>query len=134
MDNFIYSIDISVRDYELDSEGIVNNANYLHYLEFTRHEFCKDNGLSFKSMTDAGIIPVVSRIEIDYKTPLTSGETMTSKLWLEQKGVRFIFHQVITHKATSAIAVNATVAVVCIENGKPSRGERLTKAFSKFLK
>ena len=46
MDTYIYSIDIPVRDYELDSEGIVNNANYLHYLEYTRHEFCKDNGLS----------------------------------------------------------------------------------------
>ena len=28
---------MEVRDYELDAEGIVNNANYLHYLEQTQY-------------------------------------------------------------------------------------------------
>ena len=44
MEKYVYSIDIKVRDYELDAEGIVNNANYLHYLEYTRHCFCEDCG------------------------------------------------------------------------------------------
>ncbi len=134
MSTYIYSIDIPVRDYELDSEGIVNNANYLHYLEYTRHEFCKDNGLSFKAMTDKGIIPVVSRAEIDYKAPLRSGEIMTSRLWVEQKGVRFIFHQNIVHKDTGIVAIDAIVTIVCTENGKPSRGKQLTEVFGKLLK
>lgn len=50
MEKYVYSIDIKVRDYELDAEGIVNNANYLHYLEYTRHCFCEDCGFSFKRM------------------------------------------------------------------------------------
>ena len=37
---YIFTYRIEVRDYEIDAEGIVNNANYLHYLEHTRHEFC----------------------------------------------------------------------------------------------
>ncbi len=134
MDKYIFSIDIPVRDYELDSEGIVNNANYLHYLEYTRHEFCKHAGLSFKDMADAGIVPVVARIEVDYKTPLHSGDTMTSSLWLEQKGVRFIFHQDVFNKATGNLAVSAVVSVVSIENGRLSRSEKLTEAFSDYLK
>ena len=36
-----------VRDYECDIEGIVNNANYLHYAEHTRHLFLQKCGLSF---------------------------------------------------------------------------------------
>ena len=36
-DKYIFMLEIGVRDYELDSEGIVNNAIYLHYLEHTRH-------------------------------------------------------------------------------------------------
>ena len=43
MREYIFSLEIPVRDYELDSEGIVNNANYLHYLEHTRHAFIKNH-------------------------------------------------------------------------------------------
>ena len=45
LDNkYCYSIELDVRDYEIDSEGIVNNANYLHYLEHARHRFCDHAG------------------------------------------------------------------------------------------
>ena len=40
---YVYEREMEVRDYELDAEGIVNNANYLHYLEHTRHGFCVAN-------------------------------------------------------------------------------------------
>ena len=45
---YVYEREMEVRDYELDAEGIVNNANYLHYLEHTRHGFCVANGISAK--------------------------------------------------------------------------------------
>ena len=44
-----------VRDYECDIEGIVNNANYLHYIEHTRHLFLKERGLSFAEMHNKGV-------------------------------------------------------------------------------
>ena len=72
---------MEVRDYELDAEGIVNNANYLHYLEHTRHGFCVANGISFAQMQEKGVIPVLNRVEIDYKTPLRSGALSASCGW-----------------------------------------------------
>ena len=39
MEKYIYELKMKVRDYECDLQGIVNNANYQHYLEHTRHEF-----------------------------------------------------------------------------------------------
>ena len=36
---YIFETRMQVRDYECDIEGIVNNANYLHYCEHTRHLF-----------------------------------------------------------------------------------------------
>ena len=131
--NFCFEMEMDVRDYELDSEGIVNNANYLHYLEHTRHGFCKMAGYSFAQMEADGIIPVLSRIEVDYKTPLRSGDTMVSKLWVEMQGVRFVFHQTIFNKVTGKVAVKATVSCVTLENGRLSRGEKLAKAFAKYL-
>ena len=52
---YIYELPLKVRDYEVDSQGIVNNANYLHYLEHTRHEFCQQAGVSFRDMQREGI-------------------------------------------------------------------------------
>ena len=107
---YIYTTEIEVRDYEIDGEGIVNNANYQHYLEHTRHKFCKWAGLSFKQMQEKGLYPVVNHIEIDYKTPLHSDDTMLSCLWIEKKGVRFVFHQDIFNKETNELAVSAVVS------------------------
>ena len=69
MNRYIFSIPIKVRDYEIDSQGIVNNANYLHYLEHTRHEFCESRGFTFRAMQEQGIDPVVSKIEIESSPP-----------------------------------------------------------------
>ena len=42
---YIFETQLEVRDYECDIEGIVNNANYLHYIEHTRHLFLKSLGV-----------------------------------------------------------------------------------------
>ena len=130
---YIFTLEMKVRDYEIDSEGIVNNANYLHYLEHTRHEFCSMAGFSFRKMQESGIIPVLNRIEVDYKTPLRSGDVMESRLWVEMKGVRFVFHQDIYNKVTGELSVKAVVSCVCLENGRLSRGEALAEAFKDYL-
>lgn len=132
MEKYVYELEMSVRDYELDSEGIVNNANYLHYLEHTRHEFCSANGISFAEMQNRGIIPVLNRVEIDYKTPLRSGDRFVSKLWLERRGVRFVFHQDL-FKLSGEMVVSAVVSCVCLENGKLDRGDMLAEIFKDFL-
>lgn len=132
MVKYVYELEMSVRDYELDSEGIVNNANYLHYLEHTRHEFCSANGISFAEMQNRGIIPVLNRVEIDYKTPLRSGDRFVSKLWLERRGVRFVFHQDL-FKLSGETVVSAVVSCVCLENGKLDRGDMLAEIFKDFL-
>ncbi len=126
--NYIFELRLKVRDYEVDSQGIVNNANYLHYLEHTRHEFCESRGFTFRDMQKQGIDPVVSRIEIDYLSPLRLGETMTSRLWIERRGARFIFHQDIFTPSGNK-AVSAKVTVVSLENGRISRGETIASAF-----
>ena len=47
---YIFELEMQVRDYECDMEGIVNNAIYQHYLEHTRHEFLASSGISFIEM------------------------------------------------------------------------------------
>lgn len=130
--DYIFELQLKVRDYELDAEGIVNNANYLHYLELTRHEFCESAGLSFSAMRQRGIDPVLSRVEIDYMVPLRAGDRMVSKLNLTRRGPRFIFQQDIYHLDGRPV-VKATVTAVALENGRLSRGEALAELFKDYI-
>lgn len=130
--NYIFELPIKVRDYEVDAEGIVNNANYLHYLEHTRHEFCQFAGFTFREMHLQGIDPVLRKVEIEYLTPLGLGEEMISKLNIYRKGVRFIFQQDI-YKPDGTPVVKSIVTVACLENGRLGRGDLLAQKFEKYL-
>lgn len=61
-----FTLEFSVRDYECDLQGIVNNANYQHYLEHARHEFLVSKNISFAGLHKEGTDLIVTRIEIDY--------------------------------------------------------------------
>ena len=130
--NYIYELEMKVRDYECDLQGIVNNANYLHYMEHTRHQFCARSGVSFMDLQRRGIMAVVRKIDIEYLESLRSGETFVSALWLERKGPRFIFHQDIL-KTTGELVTTACVTCVMIRDGKLSRGDEVAELFKKFL-
>lgn len=121
-----------VRDYEVDSEGIVNNAVYLHYMEHTRHEFCRQAGLSFRQMREQGMAPVVRSIAVEYFTPLGLGQTMTSHLSLSRRGPRFEFRQWIVNEQ-GRLVVDGLVEIVNLEHGRLTRGDELAAAFTAYL-
>lgn len=129
---YSFVLDMEVRDYELDCEQIVNNANYLHYMEHTRHKFCQAAGMPFIEMHRQGIDAVVRKIEIEYKSSLHSGEKFLSCLSIERKGPKFIFRQDIL-KQNGDIAAEAVVTIVVLKDGKLSRGEELMEYFAKYL-
>ena len=131
--DYPFELPIKVRDYETDSQGIVNNANYLHYLEITRHDFCEQAGTSFRAMQQQGLDPVVRKIEIEYISSLTLGDTMISRLRMHREGARFIFRQDIFNALNEAPVVRATVTIVCLEDGRLSRGDTLAEAFARYL-
>ncbi|MDE6513434.1 MAG: acyl-CoA thioesterase [Muribaculaceae bacterium] len=132
MDSAAFELKMKVRDYEVDSEGIVNNACYLNYLEHTRHEFCHEAGFSFADMRRRDMSPVVRRIEIQYLSSLGLGSEFTSHLNLRREGARFIFHQWITADG-DRLVVDAEVTIVNVIGGRPSRGEELAAAFKDYL-
>lgn len=131
--DYCFSLKMEVRDYELDCEQIVNNANYLHYMEHTRHKFCQEAGYPFIEMHNNGIDAVVRKIEMEYLTPLKSGDLFLSCLRIERKGPRFIFYQAII-KESGDLAVKAIVNIVALKDGKLSRGDEIASVFSKYLK
>jgi acyl-CoA thioester hydrolase len=125
---YIYNLDFTVRDYECDLQGIVNNANYQHYLEHARHEFLVSRGLSFADLHDAGTDLIVTRVEIDYKFPLRSRDRFAVKVNIRREGnLRLVFEQEIRRLADDKLIVEAEVTGVATKNGRPVRPDEVMK-------
>ena len=133
MDKYIYELEMKVRDYECDLQGIVNNANYQHYLEHTRHEFLTSTGVSFAALHEQGIDPVVARISMAFKTPLRSGDVFLSKLYLKKEGIKYVFYQDIYRKADGKLALKGVVETVCVVNGRLTGSELFDNVFAPYF-
>ena len=125
---FIFETKMMVRDYECDIEGIVNNANYLHYIEHTRHLFLKERGLSFAEMHNKGVDAVVARINMQFKVPLRCDDEFYSRLALKKEGIKYIFYQQINRASDNKLCFRANVELVCLVNGKLGESEEYDKA------
>ena len=114
----IHEIRLKVRDYECDLQGIVNNANYQHYLEHARHEFLLERGISFAQMHKDGIDAVVARLNMEFKTPLRSRDEYVCKLDVKKEGIRIVFYQEIYRASDNKLCVKAKVDSVLVQNGR----------------
>lgn len=128
-----FEIQLKVRDYECDLQGIVNNANYQHYIEHTRHEFLRSEGVSFADLHTRGIDAVVARLNMAFKTPLRSGDSFVSRLALRKEGIKYVFVQDIFRLPDEKPVVRSTVETVCLVNGRLADCEELNSAFAKYL-
>ena len=116
-----YKIELKVRDYECDVQGIVNNAVYMNYLEHARHEFFLAQGIDFVELAKLNINLVVVRAELDYKFPLKSGD----KFWIavnfeNLSPIRFAFNQDIYRAEDDKLILKAKIIGTSLnEKGKP---------------
>lgn len=130
---YIFELKMKVRDYECDLQGIVNNANYQHYIEHTRHEFLSSLGISFARLHEEGVDPVVARLNMAFKTPLKSGDEFISKLYIRKEGIKYVFYQDIFRLPDMNPVIKATVETVCVINGRLGDSEALCSIFSPYF-
>jgi len=130
---YVFETKMTVRDYECDIEGIVNNANYLHYCEHTRHLFLKQCGLSFAEMHRKGVDAVVARMTMQFKTPLRPDDEFFSRLRLTKEGIKFVFHHDLYRAADEKLAFRAQAELVCIVDGRLAASEDYDRAFAPYL-
>ncbi|MBQ9094001.1 MAG: acyl-CoA thioesterase [Prevotella sp.] len=136
-----YETIMQVRDYECDIQGIVNNANYLHYTEHTRHLFLQHCGVSFSEMHKKGEDFVVARMNLQYKSPLRPDDEFRSCVRLKKEGLRYIFlHDIYRLRANAdgtmendTLCFRSQVDVVCLIGGRLGESEVCNKAFAEYL-
>jgi acyl-CoA thioester hydrolase len=115
-----FSLEFIVRDYECDLQGVVNNANYLHYLEHARHEFLISKGINFVQLHDEGVDLIVTRVEIDYKYPLRSRDKFVVTVSIQREGnARLIFNQEIYRLSDNKLVIQAKVTGIATKKGRP---------------
>jgi len=136
MPDYRFKLDLKVRDYECDVQGIVNNAVYQNYLEHCRHEFLLAAGIDFNRLTREKIFLVVVRAELDYKVPLRGGDAFWIGLNLERVSpLRFVFLQDIYRREDLRLALSArTVGTALNERGRPELPAELEKLFAAAAK
>jgi acyl-CoA thioester hydrolase len=129
MPDYRFVLNMKVRDYECDAQGIVNNAVYLNYLEHCRHEFLLTSGIDFNRLTREKVFLVVVRSEIDYKLPLHGGDPFWIGLNLERVSpLRFAFLQDIYRHPDQRLALAArTIGTVLNVRGRPFLPQELGK-------
>lgn len=130
---YIFTHEMKVRDYECDLQGIVNNANYQHYMEHSRHEFLETLGVNFGKLHDDGIDAMVAKITIEYKIPLRSGDRFVVGINIQRQGAKIVFFQDIYRLSDGKLCTKGTVESICVENGRLTRGDIFDEVFKEYL-
>ena len=133
IDDYKFTHEMKVRDYECDLQGIVNNANYQHYMEHSRHELLSKLGVNFGKLHEDGIDAMVAKITIEYKTPLRSGDKFVIGINLERKGPKIIFYHDIYRLSDGKLCTKGIVETICVENGRLTRGAIFDEIFKDYL-
>jgi len=127
-ETYDFELEFKVRDYECDLQGVVNNSVYQNYLEHTRHEFMLSIGLDFSDLYKKGVVAVVARIDLAYKTPLVSGDSFISRLRVEHQGIKYMFYQDIYRKADEKLCLKGIVTTTTIINGRLAVSDEIKDA------
>ncbi|MDC0934688.1 thioesterase family protein [Pirellulales bacterium] len=71
-----YEIELAVRYYETDGQGVVHHANYLQYFELARIEMVKALGHDYADLERDGVLLVVHSISCRYHRPAVFGDVL----------------------------------------------------------
>ena len=115
---------LSVRTYELDSFGHVNNATYLQYFEVARCDWLKNAGLPFPEIQRAGIQIVIADATVKFLTPAFFTDELSITCWCDATtGASVSFSYMVECESRGVCIATGTTKGVCIDgvSGKPRR-------------
>jgi acyl-CoA thioester hydrolase len=116
-----YTTQITVRSYECDSYGHVNNAVYLNYLETARMDYLHQIGFPYKKAVAEGFFIYVTHIDIHYKNSAYLDDVLSVETMPVDLGaVKGTLRQTVKNQA-GKICAEAEVTWASVKNNVPVR-------------
>ncbi len=107
---------------DTDFSGYVYHANYLRFFERSRTEFLRAAGVTQSALhrARAGLVFVVSRIEVDYLRPAAMDDLLNIATSVEEaRGPMIRLRQEITREGVALS--RALVTIIAVRDGRPVR-------------
>lgn len=82
----IVTIELPIMSFETDYVGIVNNTEFIRFLERVRYALSKKLGVTFKQVRSAKLWNVMAHVEINYRSPARFEDVMLGTGWVEKVG------------------------------------------------
>ncbi|MFJ7076828.1 acyl-CoA thioesterase [Streptomyces sp. NPDC098781] len=103
-----YSVRVTVRGYETDVQGHVNQSVYLNYAEHARWSLLQAAGIGQRNLIGKGVGPVALETTIRYKRELLAGDEVDVTCVFEwSDGKTFRIEQIV-RKADGTVAAELT--------------------------
>lgn len=105
-----------IRFSEVDSMSVVWHGNYVKYLEDGREAFGRQYGLGYLDVYKNDVMTPVVELNINYKTYLNYGETITIETEFEETpAAKIIFNYRIFRKSDGALVCTARTIQVFVD-------------------
>jgi acyl-CoA thioester hydrolase len=111
------SIELPVMSYETDFVGVVNNTEFIRFIERVRYALGKKFGFSFKQVRNAKMWVVMARVEINYRAPAHFEDLLIGTGWVEKVGnTSMTLSYEFRMKGTGRLIVDAKQVMVFIDH------------------
>ena len=80
------TIEMPIMSFETDYQGIINNTEFIRFLERVRYVLSKKYGFSFKQVRSSKLWAVMAHVEINYRSPGHFEDILRGTGWIEKVG------------------------------------------------
>ncbi|MCE3238133.1 MAG: acyl-CoA thioesterase [Gammaproteobacteria bacterium] len=117
-----------VRSYEVDLQGIVNNAHYFHYFDHVRVKHLLSKGVDWEEWHKAGFDLVLVHADIKFVSSLRFRDSFTVISKIEKiSRLKILFRQTILRNTDNKVVAEALNTTVCVstKTSRPIFSEKL---------
>ena len=99
-----HEIELEIRYYETDGQGIVHHANYFKYFELARVKMLESAGLDYAELERQGILLVVHSISCRYHLPARFGDTLRIVTRIDRATAARLDHSYLVYRDDQLLA------------------------------